>query len=89
MGCNINDPHKSRKRPLEDWWGNGTRPDLVWTNNDWSLWALRVEEEDKLYIEECPICNGITDSSNGKCYVCDYGLSLAQFELRAPKSRCS
>ena len=51
MGCYVNDPPPKRKRPLENWWGNGPKPDIIWGNKDWADWADRVENEDKLYYD--------------------------------------
>ena len=44
-----------KKRPLENWWGNGPMPDPLWTNEEWAVWMLRVEKEDELVsTRPCP-----------------------------------
>jgi hypothetical protein len=53
MGCTSRSLQK-KKRPLENWWGNGSKPNVLWTDEDWLAWAKRVEDEDKLYYDRPP-----------------------------------
>ena len=53
MGINYGGPPKTQA-VLENWWGNGPKPRIMWSYEEWLAWANLVIDDSILRVRRPP-----------------------------------